>query len=188
MRSKHRDSSPLAAHSSRLQQWLFSEGKRYEEVRSILAAEGVQTSCSALSNWYRRRQAEMDRDAVLERIAGSRKRISEVVEQYSSANGEFDSGLSALIKEAAFTALTDPAADRKTAVLMCSLALQARKQETADQALQLDLAKFQRDTCRLFLEWIDKEEAKRIATGSGDQKAKIEALGPLLFGADWKGN
>lgn len=55
-----------------------------------------------------------------------------------------------------------------------------------DRDHELALKKFQRDSCKLFLKWFDKEEAQRIVTGTGSNAEKIEQLGLAMFGEDWK--
>lgn len=59
------------------------------------------------------------------------------------------------------------------------------KYEQKERELKLAQAKYRRETCKLFLEWHDKEQAKQIATGGGTNAEKIEALGRAMFGADW---
>lgn len=63
--------------------------------------------------------------------------------------------------------------------------LSARKVTIAQEKLDLDRAKYQRDTCELFLKWYADKAASDIASGSGDRTEKIEALGKLIFGEDW---
>ena len=52
----------------------------------------------------------------------------------------------------------------------------------------MDLArqKFQRDTCELFLKWSADQRAKDIANSPQTNSQKIERLGELMFGEDWK--
>ena len=52
--------------------------------------------------------------------------------------------------------------------------------------LDLDRAKFRRETCELFLKWSEDQRARQIAEGTASNSQKIEALGQLMFGEDWK--
>ena len=60
------------------------------------------------------------------------------------------------------------------------------KLEAKREELALDKNRFRRETCELFVEWCVNEQAKAIATGTGDNSQKIEQLGRLMFGADWE--
>jgi hypothetical protein len=50
------------------------------------------------------------------------------------------------------------------------------KNDLARQSLALDLQKFQRQTCELFLKWYNNQQALSIATGPGTNDDKIQAL------------
>jgi hypothetical protein len=45
--------------------------------------------------------------------------------------------------------------------------------------------KFRRDTCELFLEWLEKKEALDIAHSGASQDEKTERLGRAMFGELW---
>ena len=62
----------------------------------------------------------------------------------------------------------------------------AQKIGIARQQLALDRAKFQRETCSLFLKWAEDQRAQEIAQGSAPNSEKIDKLGALMFGEDWK--
>jgi hypothetical protein len=50
------------------------------------------------------------------------------------------------------------------------------KNDLARQSLALDLQKFQRQTCELFLKWHNNQKALSIANGPGTNDDKIQAL------------
>lgn len=54
------------------------------------------------------------------------------------------------------------------------------------EALELERAKFQRQTCDLFLKWRENARALAIADGPGTHDEKVEALGQAMFGDLWK--
>lgn len=66
--------------------------------------------------------------------------------------------------------------------------LDLRRQEVARQekSLELEEKRFQRDTCKMFLKWVESEEARKIATAPGNNDQKIESLGKLMFGELWR--
>ncbi len=53
-------------------------------------------------------------------------------------------------------------------------------------SLELDEAKFQRETCELFIKWAQDQRASEIANSGASHGDKIAALGQLMFGEDWK--
>jgi hypothetical protein len=53
----------------------------------------------------------------------------------------------------------------------------------AEAALQR--ARFQRDTCEMFLRWASDQRAADIAAGQGSNAEKIDRLGQLMFGDSW---
>ncbi len=59
------------------------------------------------------------------------------------------------------------------------------KIEQKEREMALAERKFQRDSCKLFLQWFDAETAKRIATSGASNAEKIEQLGLAMFGEDW---
>lgn len=50
------------------------------------------------------------------------------------------------------------------------------------ETLALEKAKFQRSTAELFIEWVNNEEAKRIALGAETKDTKVAKLIQLWFG------
>lgn len=64
--------------------------------------------------------------------------------------------------------------------------LAREKNDLARQALALSRQKFQRETCKLFLDWYDDQQAKTVVGDpSLNNDAKTEALGRLMFRDLW---
>lgn len=78
-------------------------------------------------------------------------------------------------------------ADLKTAVNASErVKIADRRTDIAEQALQIQRKKFQRDTCQLFLRWYQDQRAREIADDTrADTADKIEQLGQLIFQEDW---
>lgn len=55
-----------------------------------------------------------------------------------------------------------------------------------DEQLALEKAKFQRQTCELFMKWHEDRRAIAAVNGTGDNTEKIEKLGQLMFGESWQ--
>ena len=56
----------------------------------------------------------------------------------------------------------------------------------AREQLTLEQHRFRRETCQMFLKWFEDRRAADIAAGSETNSAKIERLGQLMFGEEWK--
>lgn len=50
------------------------------------------------------------------------------------------------------------------------------------RALEIAEAKFRRETAKLFIEWFEKEEARRIVEGKQSKTVKMDQLVQLMFG------
>lgn len=57
------------------------------------------------------------------------------------------------------------------------------KLKQRDRQLELEEQKFRRTTAELFLKWFDKEQARKIAAGTGAKEVKMDQLVQLMFGA-----
>jgi hypothetical protein len=65
------------------------------------------------------------------------------------------------------------------------LDIDRQKLEQKAQEIELHRAKFQRDTCELFVKWSADERAKSILDQPGDNSEKIQQLGKIMFGEEW---
>jgi hypothetical protein len=68
------------------------------------------------------------------------------------------------------------------------MSLEKEKLKRKDQQIALEQKKFQRTTCELFLKWREDKRAEEAVLGEGTNTEKIEKLGQLMFGEDWKPN
>lgn len=98
--------------------------------------------------------------------------------------------------EAAADAGADPATLKDLITAVSSLRAGDIAQQKADIAreqlkqknreLELAETRFQRETCNLFLKWNADERARQVAAGQGSNEEKIEQLGQIMFGQDWR--
>jgi len=66
------------------------------------------------------------------------------------------------------------------------LELKRQIAERGDKALALQVKKFQKDTCELFIKWSRDKRVKEIANSKGlGTDEKVDRLGNLIFGEDW---
>lgn len=79
--------------------------------------------------------------------------------------------------ETAAAALSKAFVDLRNAETKAASADIKRQQvQLSEQALALERDKFRRQTCELFLKWYNDQNALSIASGSGSQSEKIQAL------------
>lgn len=148
------------------------------EARKELEKDGLKTSDAALSNfwswWHLRQQftqAERWSEDMVELLKEEQPGLSaEALERYG--NRVFQARALALEQ-----------ADPEAAALIWH---RMQKLNLQGEMVKLERAKFQRETCRLFLEWNQDARAKEIANDPGlEQSQKIEALGQHLFKDLW---
>jgi hypothetical protein len=144
-----------------------------ETRRRIQAEFGLSTSAAALTEfyswWHLMRHLEQSATFAqeLKRTLAELPGIRLDEEQINAA------------AQVAFELEAVKAQDLKAFFLLRKL-----RQKDKDQAL--DRARFQRDTCELFLQWHADAQARQIADGPASNSEKIDSLGRLMFGEEWK--
>ena len=129
------------------------------------------------------------------------RRLAEVSQTLAAAAGGNVAGVgcsiaTAKIMDALESADDDKIADLSTALVKLrasenaaqEVALAGEKNAIQKEQLELNRAKFERDTTRLFIKWAQSKDAIALATdkrlGSDE---KTERLGRLMFGDLWEG-
>ncbi|MHB8520718.1 MAG: hypothetical protein ACYDH9_08160 [Limisphaerales bacterium] len=174
MSAKPRADSRLKTLQAKRQESIIEHMRDHKlpETAAWLAADGLQTSSAALSEfwswWHLQRQLEKNASTVETLLHSLQVTRPDWTPDRVQAAGQ-----------AFFSALAMEQKDVKGWVLTQKLGLER------DQ-LALDQEKFQRETCALFLKWFADRQAKEIAAGTGTNSDKIERLGALMFGEDWK--
>lgn len=157
--------------------------KSLATVRKALRAEGIEVSSTALADfqsWWQLHQQfkNLESDAVT---------LQQLLRQEMPGLSEDQ-----IVRYATqyFNILAIKMEDAKLFLALQSASRRARldAEQIALKREQLALShqKFQRDTCQLFLKWFANEQAHAIASSVDDNPAKIEKLGQLMFGEDWK--
>lgn len=163
-------------------------------LRWIEAEFGVATNRTSLSEWLELMRGEKSLQARfaerLERLQAASDRAEAVGEMVGKTCGLHEANV-ALLSQALLDAQLEGKGEEREAlaIQLSGLIDSISKKERATAATEtaaLNRQKFQRDTCKLFLEWHESEEAKRIAAQPGTTQAqKIELLGQAMFGEDW---
>lgn len=166
---------------ARLAEWLLS-GVPYHRAQVMVAKEfGVTVSLGAFSRFW-------DQVCAAEHLRQRSRAVqmaNEVAEVAVKQPGRFDAATVDALKQKAFEMAVSPSADPEDVRSVMMLVLKARDQDLDERKLNLDLQKFKRETCEMFLKWAADQRAKEIAGGQGSNADKIEQLGQLMFGEDW---
>ncbi|EDY16695.1 hypothetical protein CfE428DRAFT_5808 [Chthoniobacter flavus Ellin428] len=160
---------------SQVFEWLILEGISYEDCAARCAESfGFSPSTGALATFYKDHafawkieRAKLQAEEEKGKLPGDwEERVREALAQRRF--------------EASFQELS-----QKQIIALERLDLDKRKVDLTAQDFALARQKFQRDTCKLFLEWCDQEQAKKIVASGMSNSEKIEQLGLAMFGEDW---
>lgn len=137
-----------------------------------LKADGLQTSQAALSgflSWY----------SLKEQLARNESTVETMLEQLKHSNPELTEAQLFAAGQNYFSMLAIEQRDAKSWKRTQDLRIKA-------EALKLEEAKFQRETCELFLKWFEDKRAREVAASGASHSEKIAALGQLVFGESWE--
>lgn len=175
-------------------EWLLDEGIGNEEAAARCAEHfGLQPSESALSGFLKRHGFEWRMDRAKELAndkATSLPKDYDAKKRAALAQREFEKAFNDL-SLAEVIALQRLELDRQIAsdqgrIATERLKIAQAKLEQKDRDHALEVQKFCRTTCELFLKWHDDQRAREIVSGGGTHAEKIEALGRALFPDDWR--
>jgi hypothetical protein len=74
----------------------------------------------------------------------------------------------------------------KAQIELAKLDLRKESEKRMQEALELERLRFKRETTEMFLKWTEDQRAQDIASSQVSHGEKIEKLGELMFGEDWK--
>lgn len=155
-----------------------------------LREDGLQTSKTAVGNfvsWYplqlQFRQDEVTTDSLLEQLKAE---VPELTDQQLDELGQRTFSLLSLRNQDAETFLAFRSARAKGELERAKLDLRKQAEARMGESLLLEKKRFQRETAEMFLKWNEDRRAKEVATSSASNAEKIEQLGELMFGEDWK--
>ncbi len=147
-------------------------GHKLSETVVWLRGDGLATSSAALSeflSWYRlREQFAADEGTTAGLIEQLKREVPGLTEEQLEELGQRTFSLLAIRRQ-----------DLGGWVRM-------RAEARMREGLRLEQEKFRRETCELFLKWAEDGRAREIAASGSSNAEKIERLGELMFGADWK--
>lgn len=167
---------------AQLAEWLLG-GMKYHEAKQVVEKEfGLSVAQSAFSAFWTR----VCVPHAIRRRTRAVDTSDEIASEAKARPGQFDAATIDQLKQLSFELSLNPNVNPKDVKALFSLVLKARDQDNEERRLQLDREKFQRETAELFLKWAADQRAKEIAGSNESNAAKIERLGQLMFGEDWK--
>jgi hypothetical protein len=174
-----------------IERWLVDENLSLKDARERVFQDfGVRCSPTAFSQFAARcRQSRM-----LRQIAESSSAAKAVTDQFRNDPDTSFEALLGLVGQAAFEMKMsgkqlDLGTLKDLAEIMAlglKVKTDTKKIQQKDQQLNLAERKFRRDTAELFVKWAEDKRAKEIITAGVSNSEKIERLGELMFGEDWK--
>lgn len=150
----------------------FAADNSLEKTRDWLAEDGLATSIAALSEFVRWFDAR-------ERLRKNEAKVLQLLEHYKEENPDAASAKVEAMGQRFFTALAMEQEDPKAWTMLRIVALKEKQ-------LNLDEKKFQRDTCKLFIQYAQDKRAVEIAGSNMPNDVKTDRLGQLIFGEEWK--
>lgn len=167
---------------SQLAEWLLS-GMPYHAAKAAVAKEfGVPCSLASLSRFY----AEVCVPVLLRRRSQAVAAADEVAAAAQATPGRFDAATIDALRQKAFELAVSPLASAKDIKSVTMLLLKNNEQDIRRQELELQRAKFRRETAELFLEYCEDLRAKEVVASSAPRSEKLDELGRIMFGDLWE--
>lgn len=150
----------------------YSRQHTWTQTRAWLKADGLETSEAALSVWF-------SWFTLQSQLKANANAVDTLLADFKSANPNATPDQVQQVGQAFFTSLALQQQDPKQWFMIQQTAIKKEQ-------LSLDRSKFQRETCELFVKWSADQRASAIANSTASNADKIEKLGELMFGEDWK--
>lgn len=155
-----------------------------------LRDDGVATSKSALGEflgWLQLRgQFREDESTAESLVEQLKKEVPALSEEQLDEMGQRTFSLLSIRRQDLGGFVKVRSARSKAVLEREKLKLREVAEKRLQESLGLQREKFQRETCELFLKWAEDKRAKGIVEKGVSNAEKIERLGELMFGEDWK--
>jgi len=171
--------------------------KGREEVRQIIAEKWRGQSVDRQAVWVWRRTGYKEWKQKREHLENL-KELSEYALKLGQAAGGSVADGSAAIAGGRIMSILENASDEETLKMVRAISelragdfTKARLQQgdkkiaQAEQKLELERKRFQRESTELFLKWYGNKKARDIVESRKDNREKLELLGREIFGEHW---
>jgi hypothetical protein len=162
----------------------YMRSHKYADTRAWLSEQGITASAGALSGFWSWWHVEI-------RLKHQLKEAATIAEELKSVLGtmpqlNLNEEQLNLVAQTAFEVDAVKREDFEQFVALRQLRQKDRRLALDKEEHGLSLQKFQRDTAELFIKWAEDQRAKDVLASSSSNAEKIEQLGSLMFGEDWK--
>lgn len=186
-RKVHRNK--LDPYHDQLIAWI-DEGLTLSEIaRRCWAQFKLRTSLGSLSHWHRRIQERIQQEKILDGIRAASQSTADInaaqKDNPPPSTDEIIRLLRVIVQQLLVRGVVDPVS-LKLAGDLLRYVLERDRQEQQARSIDLDVAKYQRDTAGLVLKHALDARIREIAAGAGTNDEKTEAVGRHIFGDDWK--
>lgn len=158
-------------------------------MQAQLKERGCAASLPALSRFLSSRREAAMRERILSQITSGRQHCDAVEQQLDRNPAPELKTLMELHRVLILQLSTQAGTDPELLEMVTSAmkpVMEFAKLGIKQQELALDQKRFQRECGELFLKWAEDQRAREIAASPATNAAKIEQLGALMFGEDWK--
>ena len=178
--------SKLDPHQAKVWQWCELEKLSLAEACARLKEfHGCDVSQGRLSSFLESLRSKQMVEQQLDRIASGAQTCKELDAQYAKHPapqvGQIMALFRTLIMQLAVTGGSNPDL-LKLATEMLKPVLAAMAEERKDKEHLLSVETFRRQTCELFLEWQQNQDALRIAASPSTHAEKLDQLYLAMFG------
>jgi hypothetical protein len=179
---------PLDEYAERIWNWSENEMLTLAQISERLKESyGLVAKPPRLSTYLAKMRKERVLEARLRMIADGSATCRKVEAQFSKSPPPSLQTITGffrvLIMELASNGLADPEMLELAGDLM-KTALAAAAEERKEKEFHLSQESFRRQTCELFLEWQQNQEAQRIAASPSTHAEKLDQLYRAMFGEE----
>jgi len=154
-----------------------------------LAEDGIDTSPAAVSgflSWYHvRAQFRQDEGTAEQLVEQLKREAPGLNDEQLDAIGQRAFSLMAIRRQDLDGFIKVRSARTRGQIEQAKLELRQRSEARLQEGLRLQREKFQRESCGLVIKWADDARVKAIVAATSSNEEKFEAIGQLMFGADW---
>jgi hypothetical protein len=154
------------------------------DTRAWLQTQGLPTSVGSLSGFWSWYHINIRLRNQMKEAASIADELKSVLSSLPSLN--LNQEQLNLVAQTAFEVDAVKREDFEQFVALRELRQRDSKLALGKEALGLALQKFQRESCELYIKWHEDKRAQEILAAPSSNTDKIEQLGSLMFGDDWK--
>lgn len=182
--------SKLDQFTDRIEEWFGAEKITIAAARYRLAGLGCHVSSGRLSQWWSARQQRAMEDQLLARVASGAQLSREIESRFARNAPPEVSTIIQLLQTIILQLGVQGTSDERLLLIASNLlrpVMEWQKLEQSKAEFGLAKERFQRETCELFVQWAEDQQAKDIlSAGNKSNEEKIAAVYQLMFGGQKK--